>query len=51
MSSPHQHLVGTTVKHGNLVGKVISVSEDTILISGGAGSVVAVTIPTHLRGA
>lgn len=41
-------LIGKKVRHGNLVGRVLSVSATTVLIDTGNG-VVPVSIPEHLR--
>lgn len=47
----HDSLIGTKVRHGSITGKVVQVTEETVLIQPdkGKGSVIAVTIPEHLR--
>lgn len=47
----HTSLVGTRVRHGNLVGTVTAVHADTVLVAPDdyPGSVVAIPIPAHLR--
>lgn len=47
--SPHAHLIGTTVQHGNMRGPVVSVTATHIMVQARPGMVVPVEIPEALR--